>query len=149
MKQSLLSVLAIGLLSGALGCQSASHHRADVRDDSADRVTVAAVQREVHVGMSGAEVIQVLGSPNVVSTDDQRREVWVYDKVATEVVYSSSRGGVAALIFGGGGGVFGGGMADASRRAGASSTRQRTLTVVIKFDRDKLVRDFAYRTSRF
>ena len=33
--------------------------------------------------------------------------------------------------------------------AGAASTSQKTLTVIIKFDNDKRVRDFAYHTSRF
>ena len=76
------------------GCMSAGEHRAAVQSD-ADRLTVGKVQREIRVGMSGAEVAQVLGSPNIVTTDDERREVWVYDRVSTETVYSESRGGVA------------------------------------------------------
>ena len=51
------------------GCMTASEHRADVANPTADRVTVGTVQKEVRVGMSGAEVAQVLGSPNIVSTD--------------------------------------------------------------------------------
>lgn len=99
--------------------------------------------------MSGADVAQVLGSPNIVSTDDQRREVWIYDKIATDRVYSSSSGGVNALILGFGGaaaGALGGG---GSSSAGASSVSQRTMTVIIKFDSEGKVRDFAYHTSRF
>jgi hypothetical protein len=33
--------------------------------------------------------------------------------------------------------------------AGASSTTQKTLTVIIKFDKSGRVRDFAYHTSKF
>jgi hypothetical protein len=33
--------------------------------------------------------------------------------------------------------------------AGASSSTQRTLTIVIKFDEGNKVRDFAYRQSSF
>jgi hypothetical protein len=33
--------------------------------------------------------------------------------------------------------------------AGASSSSQRTLTVIIKFTEDHRVRDFAYRQSSF
>ena len=128
-----------------VGCMSASQHRQDVQDDTGDRLTVGTVQKEIRVGMSGAEVAAVLGSPNIVSTDEERREVWIYDKVATDFVQSSSSGGVLALILGGSGGAGG----SFSSSAGASSRSQRTLTVIIKFDQDKRVRDFAYHTSKF
>jgi outer membrane protein assembly factor BamE (lipoprotein component of BamABCDE complex) len=95
--------------------------------------------------MSGADVAYVLGSPNIVSTDSERREVWVYDKIATDVAYSRSSGNIVGLIFGGSGGAFGGIGGD----SGASSKSQRTLTVIVKFDNSGLVRDFAYHTSRF
>jgi len=142
-------VLAVICIASLSACQPASFHRAQVQDDSTDRLTVGKVQREIRVGMSGADVAQVLGSPNIVSTDDQRREVWIYDKIATDRVYSSSSGGVNALILGFGGaaaGALGGG---GSSSAGASSVSQRTMTVIIKFDSEGKVRDFAYHTSRF
>jgi len=131
------------------GCMGAAQHKAAVQDDSADRVTVGTVQKEIRVGMSGAEVAQALGSPNIVSTDEKRREVWIYDKIATDTVYSTSSGGISALILGWGGSVAGGAAPGYSGSAGAGSQSQRTLTVIIKFDKDKRVRDFAYHTSRF
>lgn len=137
------------LISVVTGCQTASVHKEQVQDDSTDRVTVGKVQREIRIGMSGAEVAQVLGSPNIVSTDEERREVWIYDKIATDRVYSESRGGVSALILGWGGSVAGAASGNVSSSAGASSTSQRTLTVIIKFDKEGKVRDFAYHTSRF
>lgn len=143
---------AILLLCAALAlgaCTSASYHRAQVQDDSTDRMTVGKVQREIRAGMSGAEVAQALGSPNIVSTDEERREVWIYDKIATDQAYSTSRGGINALILGFGGDVAGGGGIGASGSSGATSTSQRTLTVIIKFDHNGKVRDFAYHTSRF
>ena len=87
--------------------------------------------------MTNTEVVEALGSPNMVTTDEERREVWVYDKIATESAQSSNSGGINILILG----VRG--------SSGASSTTQRTLTVVIKFDKANKVRDFAYQTSRF
>jgi hypothetical protein len=103
--------------------------------------------------MSGAEVAQVLGSPNIVSTDEKSREVWIYDKVATDTVYSNSSGGISSLILGGGpvgAGALGGGIGGSSNYgSGAASTSQRTLTIVIKFDESKKVREFAYHSSRF
>ena len=136
-------------LAALSGCMSASEHRADVSNPAADRVTVGTVQREIRVGMSGAEVAQALGAPNIVSTDELRREVWIYDRFSTDVAYSTSSGGVAVLIFGGGGGVAGGTGGNVGGSTGAASTSQKTLTVIIKFDEAKKVRDFAYHTSSF
>ncbi len=142
-------IFGLALIILVTGCQSAAYHKQQVQDESGDRMTVGKVQKEIRVGMSGAEVAQVLGSPNIVSTDEERREVWIYDKIATDTVYSESRGGVSALIFGWGGSVAGGAAGSASQSAGASSTSQRTLTVIIKFDKEGKVRDFAYHSSRF
>lgn len=116
------------------GCASVRYHRGELRDDSGDRVTVGTVQREISIGISAAEVAEKLGSPNVVTTDEERREVWIYDKIATEVLYSESGAGLKFLTSGSSGGM---------------TKSQRTLTIVIKFDQDKKVRDFAYHTSRF
>ncbi len=146
MKKLLISAIAMVFLSG---CMMTPQHRRAVRDDSGDRMTVGKVQKEIRVGMSGAEVAQVLGSPNIVSTDEERREVWIYDKISTETAYSTSEGGVASLILVGLTDVFLGGGGGLSGSSGASSTSQRTLTVIIKFDENKQVRDFAYHTSRF
>ncbi len=129
----------IGLLLALLmsGCMTAQEHREAVQDDSSDRVTVGNVQREIKLGMSGADVAKVLGSPNIVTTDDERREVWIYDKFSTDTTVSENSGFGSLIILG------------SSGRAGSSSTSQRTLTVIIKFDKEKKVRDFAYHTSRF
>lgn len=119
------------------GCSTAGSHLKSVQSDAGDRVTVGKVQREIRIGMPSAQVIEVLGSPNIVSTDENRLEVWVYDKIATDVAYSNSNGGVSLIL-----GAVGG-------NSGAASTSQRTLTIVVKFDVDKKVRDFAYHSSSF
>jgi outer membrane protein assembly factor BamE (lipoprotein component of BamABCDE complex) len=147
MKKTYFFILLVAMALG--GCMSASEHRASVQDNSTDRVTVGKVQKEIRVGMSGAEVAQVLGSPNIVSTDENRREVWIYDKISSEVAYSKSSGGVSALLFGGVGSGAGGVSGGAGRDSGAKSSSQRTLTIIIKFDNIGKVRDFAYHTSRF
>ena len=122
----------------ATGCQTASQHLEDVRSpDSEKTLSVGKVQREIKVGMSGGQVAEILGSPNIVSTDENRQEVWVYDKISTEQAYSRSEGGMSLLLIGGGSG------------AGARSTNQRTLTIIIKFDKNGKVRDFAYHRSSF
>jgi outer membrane protein assembly factor BamE (lipoprotein component of BamABCDE complex) len=126
------------------GC-SASAHVQEVRADDTDRITVGTVQREIHLGMSAAGVAEVLGSPNIVTTDENRQETWIWDKISSEVAYSRSSGTVVGLVFG----SSGAGLGTGSKEAGAESSSQRTLTVIIKFDDDNLVRDFSYHTSRF
>jgi outer membrane protein assembly factor BamE (lipoprotein component of BamABCDE complex) len=146
--------IALALLAGTLACRGAGYHAQAVQDaQTGDRLTVGVVQREIRKGMSGGEVAAVLGSPNIVSTDEQGREVWIYDKISTDTVYSTESGGVGALILGGGlpgSGVVGGlGSGSVSGSAGAASTTQRTLTVIIKYDEAGKVRDFAYHASKF
>jgi outer membrane protein assembly factor BamE (lipoprotein component of BamABCDE complex) len=150
----LRKILPTAILCLALtACVSAQEHRNAVNDDSGDRISVGTVQKEIRVGMSGAEVASVLGSPNIVTSDEERRETWIYDKISTENAYSSSEGGVSALILGGapvGSALLGGGLGGGyGSKAGASSTTQKTLTVIIKFDKSSKVRDFAYHTSKF
>ena len=155
MRRSLVLICTAGI-SGCLllaGCMTPGDHLNAVRGNDSDRLTVAKVQKEIRVGMPSAEVASVLGSPNLVTTDAQRCEVWVYDKVATERVYSTSEGGLGLILGGLGGGSHGGGFGGLgsgySSGAGASSTNQRTLTIVIKFDNEGKVRDFRYRQSSF
>ena len=95
--------------------------------------------------MPSSEVAAILGAPNIVSTDAERREVWIYDKISTDVSYSRSSGVVAGLLVG----SDGGGAVAGSKNAGAASSSQRTLTIIIKYDDASLVRDFSYRTSSF
>ena len=45
--------------------------------------------------------------------------------------------------------MLGAASGNVSQSAGATSRSDRTLTVVIKFDEQKRVRDFAYRASQF
>lgn len=138
MKYFIVALLASISLSA---CQTAQYHTNDVKSADSDKLTMGTVQREIRVGMSSADVVSALGSPNMVTTDDQRREVWVYDKIATENAYSTSNvgtGGILSLLLIGGG-----------KSAGASSTTQKNLTVIVKFDENSKVRDFAYHQSSF
>lgn len=145
--------IAIFLALGVGGCMTAAQHRAAVQNDSSERLTVGKVQRKIKVGTPAPEVAAVLGSPNIVTTDESRREVWIYDKIATDRAYSTSEGGVSTLILGGGlvgGGLIGGALSPYyGQSSGAASTTQRTLTVIIKFNEEMKVRDFAYHASRF
>jgi len=150
---SVRGLIIITMVLTLTGCMSAHQHYQQTHGAQERQMTVGTVQKEIRKGMSAADVAETLGSPNIVTTDAEGREVWVYDKISTDVTYSKDSGGLgAALLIGSAsGGVFGGGLgsADYSRSAGARSKTQRTLTVVIKFDAQKKVRDFSYHSSRF
>jgi outer membrane protein assembly factor BamE (lipoprotein component of BamABCDE complex) len=123
---TLLSLLAI------VGCQHPTPP-----PTSGQNLTVGKVQGEITVGLSAASVAQILGSPNIVTTDEKRREVWIYDKISSESVDTTNSIGGGIIIFGGG------------SKQRSSSRTQRTLTIIIKFDEEKKVRDFAYNSSQF
>lgn len=125
--RSFLCVLAVTLLAGCATTPGSGGSR---------NLTVGTVQREVRVGMSGAEVAEALGSPNIVSTDEDRNEVWIYDKISSHYVETESKGSVAVIRF-----LSEVGPIAASSRGRTESTSQRTLTVVIKFDENGRVRD--------
>jgi len=140
MKRSLLiSLSAISVGIALTGCYPTSltdqQRDMNAAKGEGDNLSIGKVQKEIKVGMSSADVVGVLGSPNMVTTDDKRREVWVYDKVSTEGMASTSKG-TGFLWF------------PADRNATVSRT-QKTLTIVIKFDEKGTVRDFAYNTSKF
>ena len=125
------SMLCLALCLAAVGCGGG---KAEIKED---RLTIGKVQGEIKVGMPASQVAELLGSPNIVTTDENRREVWIYDKVSTDRVdtASSSFGGIIIL--------------GATSRDSSSSQRQRTLTIIIKYDEEKKVRDFAYNSTQF
>ena len=125
------SMLCLGLCIIVAGCGS---NKAEIKED---RLTVGKVQGEIKVGMSAAQVAELLGSPNIVTTDEKRREVWIYDKVSTDRVDTASSSFAGIIILG------------ATSRDSSSSQRQRTLTIIIKYDEEKKVRDFAYNATQF
>ncbi|MEE8269428.1 MAG: hypothetical protein V3R23_05375, partial [Nitrospinaceae bacterium] len=72
-----------------------------------------------------------------VTTDEKRREVWIYDKISSNRVDTRNSFSGGIIILGG------------STRQAASTSTQKTLTIIIKFDEEKKVRDFAYNYTQF
>ena len=146
-------VLVTSFILALTGCMSAAEHSQSLHSAQERDLTVGLVQARITKGMSGAEVSEVLGSPNIVTKDESGGEAWIYDKIATEASYSSDTGGVGGLAGAGGAPgaalILGGLTGSYSRNAGASAVTQRTLTVVIKYDARGRVRDFSYHASKF
>jgi outer membrane protein assembly factor BamE (lipoprotein component of BamABCDE complex) len=127
----------LGVTLTLVGCISAADHSSQVHSNRAQEFTVGVVQREVRRGMSQSDVAVALGSPNIVTREDNGNETWIYDKIATEASQSSDSGGLWLLL------------GNYDKSAGASASTQKTLTVVIKFDRSSRVDSFTYHSTKF
>jgi len=134
-----LIICAIALVSASIvpGCKSVQDNQQDLRSTQEREMTAGIVKREIRKGMSITEVAEALGSPNITDRDDQGRERWIYDKIATEASYSESQSSLFLIL----GGI--------SNQSGASSVTQRTLTVIIKFDEKGKVESYSYHQSKF
>jgi len=126
----LLMILALFLMGG---CASTSPMVAP----NETKMTLGTAQKSITKGMDQAEVASSMGSPNIVTRDKSGNETWVYDKISSEVSYSTSEAYGSLLLIGG------------STNKGYSSASQKTLTIVIKFDENMLVDTFTYHSSRF
>src|SRR4029077_8401411 len=106
-------------------------------DSNPTNLTVGTVQRSIKIGMPASDVASILGAPNIVTTDENRREVWIYDKVSSNRVDTANSVYGTLIIIGG------------SSKQSESTSTQKTLTIIIKFDEEKKVRDFAYNFTQF
>lgn len=130
----------LSTVSMVFGCMSAAEHQQSLPSTKERETTVGIVQKEIRTGMSQVEVAEALGSPNIVTRDAEGNEAWIYDKIASEASVSKDSGGTGLILS-----LFG----FYSREAGATSTTQRTLTVIIKFDNNSRVKTFSYHASKF
>lgn len=125
------AAIAACVLAGCLNPQDVHN---GVRGDDKATISVGAAQRSIKVGMPNSGVAEALGSPNIVSTDEEGREVWIYDRVTSSVRATAANGPLTLFVGGG---------------AAAAERSQSTLTIIVKFDKAGKVRDLAYHTSKF
>ena len=60
------------------------------KPDDSNNLTLGTVQSKISKGQSQSSVMDVLGSPNIITKDSQGREVWTYDRISSENDSSSS-----------------------------------------------------------
>ena len=106
-----------------------------------NNLTLGAVQSKIYKGQSQSKVLEILGSPNIVTNDDGR-EVWTYDRISRE--NNASSNSIFYFLnpvywF------FGGGTSTGS----SSSASSKSLTVIITFDDNKNVMDFTYQSLKY
>ncbi|MEC9006768.1 MAG: hypothetical protein VX731_01455, partial [Candidatus Neomarinimicrobiota bacterium] len=131
MKNYITMLIALFVVSG---CSNAPK-------ETTSKLTLGLVQSTVTKGANQTDITKVLGAPNIISKDKQGNETWTYDRISREAQSSSGSGvGFGALF----GWVFAGGRSSAS-----SSTSNKSLTVIITFDDNKSVIDYAYQSLEF
>ncbi len=96
------------------------------------------VQLNLRVGeTTQTEVLEKFGAPNIATVDGSGREVWSYQRAA-RVTQSSSNSSYWTLI-----------LAGSSSEASGFENTSRMITLIIKFNDQKIVSDFKSRTSDF
>jgi outer membrane protein assembly factor BamE (lipoprotein component of BamABCDE complex) len=136
MKNKILLISLIGCF--VMSLTACMKHPTNPGDGQAKNLTVGTVQGEIKEGMPASDVAAILGSPNIVTTDEKRREVWVYDKVSSDRIDTANSFGVGIPL-----------IIRRSSGQSQSTSSQKTLTIIIKFDEEKKVRDYAYNYTQF
>lgn len=137
------------LLLTAANLAGAAERRDDRKPASEREFTLGLVQKEVRIGMSQADLVSALGSPNILTRDSQGREAWVYDKLASEARFKSSGLGAGGGALGSAGSTLLLGVLSGHVKDERVSSSQRTLTVVIRFDLEGRVESFSFHATRF
>jgi outer membrane protein assembly factor BamE (lipoprotein component of BamABCDE complex) len=110
-------------------------------NETTSKLTLGLAQSTVAKGANQTEIVKVLGAPNIISRDKQGNETWTYDRISRDTQSNSrSAAGFGALF----GWIFAGGSSSAS-----SSISNKSLTVIITFDDNKNVIDYAYQSLEF
>ena len=131
MKKYILPICAIIFMTG---CSNRPQQ-------NSSNLTLGLVQSSVTKGANQTEITKVLGAPNIISKDKQGNETWIYDRISRQRKSNSMAGfgfGAIGAWMGAGGG---------SRSSDSSSSK--SLTVIITFDENKNVLDYAYQGLEF
>lgn len=123
MKKTFLLLTVIPFL--VMGCQYNPLATIPARKQETQKITLGSVQSQVKNGVSSADVINALGSPNIVTTNPDNTETWVYDKILSETEVTS--------------GSFG----------AVKTQTSKTLLVTIKFNKQNKVEDVKYRQTSY
>lgn len=131
MKRAILACLALGVSA----CATTEPSPVDQRNSA---LTQGNVQMNLAVGQTTkAQVLDVFGAPNITTRDASGSEVWSYQRHAT-VSQSTQNSNYWTILLAGG-----------SKSADGFSQSTRTITLIVKFDKNDVVSDFRSRTSDF
>lgn len=125
MIQKLIPVFGV-LASLLIGCApQAPLATIPARQIETQKITLGNVQMIVKKGATNADVIGALGSPNIVTSNKDGTETWVYDKITAEVEYVQGK------------------------NSGVAIASTKTMMVVVKYDKFSKVEDVQYRQTSY
>jgi len=124
--------LMVALTTAALvACSNPSTTRPIADRDN--QLTHGNVQLTLKKGVTNqTEVLESFGAPNITSVDGNGHEVWTYQRHATDVQAAAENWAIFSR----------------DTTVGFSQSN-RTITLIIKFDENKIVKDFRSRMSSF
>lgn len=135
-KQVLTLLCSSALLMGCVGTQPVVPE-----SNQTNRLTTGQVQLTLRKNeTTQAEVLEVFGAPNLVTTNSEGEEVWTYQRNATVANATSSSVYGTIILFG------------ASTRSSGLEQSSRTMTLIIRFKEmngAKRVSSFDSRSSSF
>lgn len=122
-----LNLVILGLLTipVLLACGQAPLATIPARQIETQKITLGNVQKTVKKGATNSDVINALSSPNIVTSNSDGTETWVYDKLMVEAEYAEGA------------------------NSGVAIKSTRTLIVVIKFDKNSTVETVQYRQTSY
>jgi len=127
MKYFLCAAFVLGLM--LTGCSTSNF-----QSGKNSNLTHGGVQLYLKKGVTTqTDVLEKFGAPNVSTLDAQGNEVWTYQKHASVSKESGSYGTI--IILGG--------------STSGSESSSKTMTLIIKFDAQKIVTDFNSMYSSF
>tara|TARA_X000001036_G_scaffold436854_1_gene480860 strand:+ start:404 stop:850 length:447 start_codon:yes stop_codon:yes gene_type:complete len=147
--KNILSILIISFI--IFNCAPPEPIIIEVPVEKEDKLTLGTVQSKIKKGMNQTDVLEVLGSPNIVTKNSQGNEVWTYDKVGNSQSSSnqaSATYGQAQLNQGFWAFLFGG-TTNSAQSSSDRNTESKSLTVIIKFDSNSTVSDFTYQSLKY
>ena len=123
----------------------------EVPVEKKDNLSLGKVQSQIKKGMNQTEVLEVLGSPNIVTKNSNGDEVWTYDRIGT---FQSSSNNASATIgqaqLGRGFWAFlFGGTTNSVQSNSDRNTESKSLTVIITYNESKVVSDFTYQSLKY
>lgn len=138
-KNLLLATLALIIMAPMVMAEKIelSAKKADLAQNQPTQFTLGLVQSTVKEGMSQSEVIGFLGAPNIVTRDSDGKDSWVYDKIYTESSSLNHDGGAGIILVGW------------NRKSTRQSQVQKTITVILKFDKKQKLESYTYHNSQF
>jgi len=130
MKKTFSGLISLCIVSVLFsGCATSG-----VKEMSNTNLTSGKVKMEIKKGVTTqAEILQIFGSPNIVTKNRSNDEVWNYNRMSYESAYGSDGGG---FIFWGG-----------SRAVSSATTKSFDLIII--FDDKDVVKDYSIIAASF